>query len=89
MNIKCFTVYICSINCPRVKWCPITLVTIQIIPYFEMNLIWSEKYTPKNNYENTAPEETEQTTNQMTILCLDYYTCKYTFRKVFEKKLYK
>lgn len=68
MNIKCFTVYICSINCPRVKWCPITLVTIQIIPYFEMNLIWSEKYTPKNNYENTAPEETEQTINQMTIL---------------------
>lgn len=54
-----------------------------------MNLIWSEKYTPKNNYENTAPEETEQTTNQMTILCLDYYTCKYTFRKVFEKKWYK
>lgn len=33
-----------------------------------MNLIWSEKYTPKNNYENTAPEETEQTINQMTIL---------------------
>lgn len=68
MNIKCFTVYICSINCPRVKWCPITLVTIQIIPYFEMNLIWSETYTPKNNYENTASEETEQTINQMTIL---------------------
>lgn len=33
-----------------------------------MNLIWSEKYTPKNHYENTAPEETEQTINQMTIL---------------------
>lgn len=33
-----------------------------------MNLVWSETYTPKNNYENTASEETEQTINQMTIL---------------------